>query len=501
MGFTLAAASIVMADDTQKKGARAPADFVVFKSERAGAYFIAKPLMDQYEGLLRQVGALRAEINEARITGSEARRQIDRLQGELEALIRKIDVAKLYIPGAPVHTKSVTTSFVLGADDVLFIECSNVEIQGSDGPEVRCVLEKVVLGEGETEVADDFAGIELISRRRAGKELFGFYVKIAGRAEWKADWDRFPFKDYLDQDFEYLTVKGLTHEEGNRQIQLEMHNEQGAGVNASEWRRHAKFTVFVPKCRRVGVRGALGGFKVSKLNASLSVEGNGNRDYGVTYEVTDLVGALAADNIPIHHIDGIHGNASIIATAYAGNTSTTYDARGVTMTGEGPKASVYRNIDGDLQVRTCRADLLLERITGRIDVENDFGRTIFVAHRPLAQQDHRLVSQSGTIELRLGGEALGSLGVGLFTECGVVHLDPETRVAFETKMFTSAIGDIVQRSWHGFVRKQDHGTGGGPDLFDRVSAVLLNRPRAPGLDVISRGGTILLSSPGKEAGK
>ena len=51
--------------------------------DRAGAYFIDRPLMEKYEALRRRVAELRADIVGARIDADRARAEVTRLQSEL----------------------------------------------------------------------------------------------------------------------------------------------------------------------------------------------------------------------------------------------------------------------------------------------------------------------------------------------------------------------------------------------------------------------------------
>ena len=105
------------------------------------------------------------------------------------------------------------------------------------------------------------------------------------------------------------------------------------------------------------------------------VEGEGDRDYRARFEVADLGGPLTASGIPIHRIDGVAGDVSILATAYAEDVGTSHGPDGVAMRPVPPKESAYEDVRGDLRVRACRVDLTLEGIAGRVDVENDFGTT------------------------------------------------------------------------------------------------------------------------------
>ena len=241
---------------------------------------------------------------------------------------------------------------------------------------------------------------------------------------------RFVFPEFLGREFPYVTIKGLDYEGGNRQIDVTVSSERGDGFSASQWRRHATLTLLVPKCQRVGIRGGLGRLTVRDLNAGLSVLGQGNRDYNTVYEVANLGGSLAADNIPIYRIDGVKGNVSVISTAYAENRGTGNGPGGVTFSVNDPKESVYRNIDGDLRARFCRANLTVGDVGGRVNIENDFGDTVWQPSRELAQKaDHRIVSQSGSVTLRLGEKVPGALKVEVFTECGSLRRGPDVEKA------------------------------------------------------------------------
>ncbi len=398
LGAGLAPASGDEPKSKQETRPQAPGDYRIFEQDMAGAYFIARPLMEKYDALRKRAASLRAEIDGARIDPGKARAEVAALQRQLSDLMRTIDNAKLYIPGASVHKRTETTHVAIKPDDLLLVDCGDVDVRGWDGPDVQCVLEKTVLDDDSGKVADDFAGIELVARKGSGKEFFGFYLDVRDQAKFKDNQDlqtelqRFVFPEFLGREFPYITVKGLNYQEGNRQIQVTVTSERGDGFASGQWRRHAMLTLLVPKCQRVGIRGGLGRLKVRDLNAGLSVLGQGNRDYTTVYEVANLGGPLAADNIPIQRIVGVKGNVSVTATAYMENTDGGYGPDGVTSRVLDPKDSVYRNIEGDLLARFCRANLMIGDVVGRVDVENDFGNTVWQTDRELAQKaDHRVV--------------------------------------------------------------------------------------------------------------
>jgi hypothetical protein len=332
--------------------------------------------------------------------------------------------------------------------------------------------------------------------------MFGYYKAATDRPALKHEYERFPFKSFLDREFTVVSIKGLTHQEGNRQISLEVTNEEGSGHSGSEWRRHAKLLLTVPRCQGVAMRGALGGFRVHSLKSPLMVQGEGNRDYRARYEVSDLDGPLTASDIPIHRIIGVRGDVSILATAYAEDTTTSHGPDGVSMRPVAPRESSYKDIRGNLMARFCRADLTLEGISGRVDIENAFGKTVWRAERPVAVMDHRIVSQSGPIEVRFAPAAPGQLRLALFTECGAVRL-PAGNQGLQSMMFHGGMGDVTSRAWHGFF------TGEGRDrfgdfsvsLFKRVPAAVRGEGRSPGIDIISRAGTITYEPIAGAAGR
>ncbi|HEY2155349.1 MAG TPA: hypothetical protein VGH33_06945, partial [Isosphaeraceae bacterium] len=485
---------------------RAPGDYVIVEHDRVGAYFVARPLKEKYDTLLKRLAALKDDIAEARIDSAKARAETEAIGADLAKLRAEIDRAKLYIPGAPVHLATATESFPLAADDLLFVEAQDLEIRGWDRPEVKCVVEKTVFGTGDKQVADDLAGITLVRRRVAGKELFGYYIEAEKREGLKAEWERFLFKEFLGREFTHLVLKGLEFGEGNGWVDVAMQNETGQGNFGSRPRRMARLTLFVPKCRRVGVRGALGGFKVRSLEVPLSVQGQGNRDYGSSYEINDLGGSLEADNVPIHRIDGVRGDVSVTVTAYPGDSGTSMNGPSLTTRSYPPKPSEYRTIRGSLRVRACRVDLTLGGMEGRVDVANDFGRTVWVVDRPPARVDHRVVSESGTIEMQIGKEMPGDLPMMLFSECGAVNLvkagdkvpalkfsSTRGNDVFESLMFTSGFDDTATRSWHGFYSHTPGAKVNALDSFERmrrVAAALHGRQRSPGIDLLSRAGAV-----------
>jgi hypothetical protein len=221
------------------------------------------------------------------------------------------------------------------------------------------------------------------------------------------------------------------------------------------------------------------------------VQGGGTRDYRAQYVVSNLDGPLTASDIGIHRIDGVAGDVSILATAHAEDIGTTHGPDGVTKRPLARGEASYREIRGNLEARFCRTDLTLEGIAGRVDVENAFGRTAWRSDRPIAVSDHRIVSQSGPIDVRFTPAAAGTLPLALATECGTIRL-PQGKGELEDAMYAGGLGDGPRQSWYGFFSGRGNRRGG--DLsgspLDRIAAAMRGQRRPAGIDILSRAGTI-----------
>jgi hypothetical protein len=474
---------------------QAPGDSLIVESDLAGSYFVARPLKEKYDELVKRVGELKAEIDDARIDEAGARRELDRLQGEIDEAIRAIEKARVYVPGATIENRATVQSIPLGPGDLLLVDAADVEIRGGEGPEVKCVLKKTALGElgREQDLAPEFDGIELVVRRSSGREKFEFYRTAAEQPALRHEYERFPFKPFLEREFTVVTIKGLTHDEGNRMISVGVKNEAGIAHYSNAWRRHAKLLLTVPKCQGVGVQGLSVGLRVHGLNSSLMVQANGGGGGDKRFEVTGLGGSLTASDIAFNQVADVQGDVSILATAYTTDVSISHGPDGATMRPSPPRPASYKDIRGNLLARLCRADLTLEKIAGRVDVENAFGRTVWRAKEPIAARDHRIVSQSGPIEVRLAPTALGRLPLALFTECGTIRLPAgESNSGLKSRMFHGSMGDVTNRSWNGFVTSEGNDRPDGPldTLFPRIPTAFRGEGRTPGIDIISRAGTI-----------
>jgi hypothetical protein len=530
---------------------------VPFRNDLGGAYFVAKPLKEQYDALVGRVENLKADILEARIDETEAKREINELQLEIVQALDQIEKSQVYVSAVETHRRTDSQTFELGEHGCLFVESGKVRIVGWDRPEVKWELEKTVLAEKHVPVDDDFEGIQVAHHRAPANEVLGLpsaesfdeldlarlanyprYFLVRYRAVARSDPQllarldpkvaalvtrddepddeklfatRLAFEQLVGKELDVVRLTGLTHEEGNRQFYYTLtspgaEGRGGYSTSGMQWRRHASLTLYVPTCSVVAVRGALEGLDVESLHAALEIVGEGNRDYEAAYRITDLNGPLTVTGVPVRRVENVRGDVSVVLTAYSENAGTTHRARKMTHSHAGPTPCVYKNIEGNVRAWFCRADLHLEDVAGKIDVRNDFGNTVLVCSDRLANVAHRVVSESGHIEVKLGPEALDGLAVTALTECGRVEAPdqlPELRgrrPRIRSSSFTTSEGyDGVRRSWGGFVsRAGDYPsrpfTRDPFEAFRRPAESLAGRDRSPGLDLISRAGSVKLVS-------
>jgi hypothetical protein len=515
------AAGTGRADDVQRIDGAAPANHEVLRHARGGAYFIAKGLKEEYDRLLGRVQALKADLAAERIEGVDARRILRGLQSQLDVLRKEIEDKKVLVLPVKVHTQSETTMYDLGPHRLLVITADNIRMEGWDGPQVKCVLEKTVLAADDKPVDDHLKGLKMIHRHGRAANLLG-----RTDAEILADEEQFlassegqnlnersrksrqalvrkiadgysVYRDFQGREIDMLSIEGLTHDQGNRQIVVGIESPDGGGNLGSDWQRHAALTVYVPKCQAIALRGCLVGLDVSDIHANLVVSraDSQNRDYDGRFRIRELHGSLTVDNAPLDLIDSIHGNVTIASTTELANTGTQHEGGERTAYTPAPRQLTCQNIDGDLRAWFTRVDVRLSDIGGRIDVTNEFGETSFTATAALDDSPHRLIAQSGRIEAHLTRAAIGKLSVQGLTNCGNVRTNAGQDVLVNTN-FTIGLGhDGTSRDWHGFRSKPADGRHVAAD-FDpifRLDAVLTGADRTSGLDLISRGGTVVVT--------
>jgi hypothetical protein len=179
--------------------------------------------------------------------------------------------------------------------------------------------------------------------------------------------------------------------------------------------------------------------------------------------------------------------------AYLGNSGTRHADDTRTSYGFPPEDYSYQNIAGGFRGRFVQADLDLQGIGGRIDVQNEYGQTTLRLDKPLPNLAHRVITHGGRINVLATEGAFGDLPVLAVSECGVVRIGYNDR-SFKDVSWTSTISG-EHRGWRGFNRpppseKEEESHLAAFERFERLPKVLVGEERSAGLDLISRGGSI-----------
>ncbi len=507
-----------LADEPLRLKTDAPKDQFIVGGKTGGFYYAAKPLKEEYDKLLVRVQTLRSEVVDSKISSQEAAAQVRELQEDLQRVRQLIDSTKTFIAAGSISTKTDTREFTLGPEKRLFIDgVPKVRLIGWDKPNVACVLEKTVVGDGKQPLDDNFAGIRLVHRYGTAKEEVG-----RSPEERQADEDVFLaspegkqltaeqlksrhawmekvfategfFRPFQSQPIDYLEIEGLTYQQGNRQVYYEVKSPGGQGLAGSMWQRHATLTIYVPSCNAIGIRGALGGLEVDGLKAPLIVRGDGNRDYDSHSHVKDHDGSLTFENIPLEVVENIRGNVSVTVSANLGNSGARYSKGQKTQYVELPASYNYRNIEGDFTALLLNVNLRLSEVSGRVDVTNEFGDTRFVARTPLAAAAHRVVSESGNITLQLAKNALENAPLVAVSECGTIRTADNGPPLVDGNISSFWPGNgLLRRTYRGFATQGD--TKPPFYRFERIQYLFTREQQTPGLDVLSRSGTVQIES-------
>jgi len=506
--------------------AKAPENHAFLKRTVSGGYFVASPLKDEYDRLVERLRLLKAEIDSGRTTGAAALKELRELQIVIDGLRAGIEAKKVFVPLAYAQTATQTISFNLGPERCLLITADDVRVVGWDQPNVKCELENIVVSADDKPADGELEAIKLIHRHGRDTQKVG-----RTRAEFEADqakllasdvWQKLTsqareerrrraediflswahLSDFQGKDVDMIDIEGLTHEQGNRQIQVEVRYDQGASVG-SEWRRHAKITVFVPKSHSVAICGGgvhnLGMIDVQNLKASLVLSTNGTHKTAANepFQVTGLEGSLRVKQVPLDLIDGVTGDVKITATVDLSNRGTSHGQGTLVGTRQPPLTCTCKNVGGDFEGWFGRVDLQLESIKGRVDVRNEFGETkLAIAGRP-NQAAHRIISESGRIELSLSRGDWGDFPLFAVTQAGTFRSTAPQEFLLDFNVGTQD-AEGAQRHWVGVRRPAPRAAQFDARDFLTLAArprlALQNKDRSPGFDLISRGGTIIIET-------
>lgn len=506
----------------------APDNHLQLKNTASGTYYVARPLKEEYDRLLSRLRALQADIESEKTSGAEALRSLKTLKTDLVRLRDEIEEKKLFVPVAKMHVQTESQIFDLGPEKLLVITADNVRLLGWDGPGVKVELEKTILSaDGKLDEAE-FKVLKVTHKLGRIPEKVGltkeendireaaFLKTKDGQAlkpeaiEWRKKFHGeiqshyAIYKDFQAKEVDTLEIEGLTHDQGNRQMTLEVNSKDGDGSHRSVWRRHARLTVYLPECKSVAIRGGKGTLDVQNIKTALVItaDDSRDRDYHSESRIRGVTGSVTARDIPLYAIEEVSGDVSYTCTVDLANAGTSHD--GGSDPGQvfrtfhfyRPLACSIKNVGGSFQAWLCRVDLELQDIGGRIDVRNEFGNTRLKLTKRPVNEAHRIVSEAGRIELECSAASLGELPLWATTQCGSVRTNAPRDLLDSYNFTQGANSEGVSRSWNGLRRTKKPDAKFDPDDFfasaNRADSALHGQTRSPGLDLISRSGTVVV---------
>ena len=505
------AATSVANDDDLKSKVNAPDNTVRVGSTLGGAYFVDKNLVKRSAALKSQLVSIREKILRGDIDGAEALKQLEEIESKLSQIAQEIEAQKVLVSAFNVYTKKETVELPLGEEGLVIINGDKVRIRPWDGVGVKCVLEKTILAKSQPDDSE-FSEIKLVHDLGTASEMVGRTTEERKRDEAKflasedgrkltekqiADRQKFlqeqiygpkqKFAPFQGKESTQLRLGGLKGKEGNRQVHMEIESKSGESSHSSKWQRHAMLTVFLPKCNWVLVRGCQTGVDISGIesNLILTTQGSHQRDYEGSFSVTKVSGDIVIDQAPIRELVDITGSIEYTATYEFVNSGINHEGGTRTARAYETARTVVRNVSGDVQAHFVRTNLEMGNIGGAIDIQNEFGDSRLVLGKAFDKaSSHRIVSESGEIELTGESEIFSRIALYAHTQTGILHTNLKRDVLSDISFSTGA----PRLGWRGFVTPGKERFSF--DKFERPQKALSNQKRKPGLDLISRGGRV-----------
>jgi hypothetical protein len=469
-------------------------------------------LKQRYEQLLARVERLKADVAAGNVAGDEALRQLGELEPQLAELRDEIEARKVLVSPMKVQKQTEELLFDLGPERRLVITADALRVVGWDGPQVKCVLEKSVLAAGDELEEAEFGGIKLVHRHGVATAIVGRTTEEVAAEEAaflaqkrdepltpeqmasrrrlvdsiQASYS--PYRKYQGKAIDVIEIEGLTHEQGNRSIVVDVNSPGGEAAMGSDWRRSASLTVYVPRCEGIVLRGCLCGLAVEGVDAELTVTdaGSHDRDYDAEFSLVDIVGPLSVFNVPLDRIENAAGDVTIESTVEYANTGTTHaDGRRVAYTPP-PRSCTISGVRGDLTAWFSRVNLHVSGVTGRIDVRNETGDTV-IDGGDLTAAPHRVLSQSGRVELQAPLALFEKLPMMAVTCDGRAETNADQSVFEEVSVTSGDPSDGSRRSWRGFMTPA-RGDVQRFSYLDRPGRVWSGEETAPGITLVSRSG-------------
>ena len=309
-----------------------------------GVFFVDTTLKDEYDRLLLRIRTLKSGLDDGRIGSAGSftglKEELKDLQTKLDGLQKKIEKKKTFISLGKLHKQTETVTFDPGPERLLVVTAGNVHLEGWDGPQVKCVLEKQVIvpDKNESTTADkQLSSIRPVHRYGAAPMTVG-----KTSAEREADEQKYlagpeasklterertihrlvttkkgdRYQVFQGRKIDTIAIEGLRPDEGNRTIDMTISATNYVCYD-QELQRHALLTVYVPRCEAVALQDCAKGLIVKGVHGDLLVDGGriGSPRGNPHFQVRDLYGSLTVFDLPINSLslDAIRGSVPLSA--------------------------------------------------------------------------------------------------------------------------------------------------------------------------------------------
>lgn len=500
--------------DAFKSEVEAPRGTVQLSSEPGGAFYVDETLLNEYKALKARVRLVRDEIAAGKSSSEVALKELVEIEAESARLRKAIDSNKTFVTAFKVFRKSQELSFPLADSRCVVIRGDDVTIRGWKGPGIKAVVEKTVLAK-EQPPETEFQDIKMLHEVSVPEDIVGktptqraadeveFENSAAGR---KMSPDQLAarhefvrklvasfeiYSDFQGKMANNLSVSGLKHNQGNRQLSTRIRAPGGGGSLTSHWKRHASVTIYVPPCDQLLVAGCMVSLDIEGIDGNLFLTTSQSRDrnYDGTFEVRAINGNLTIDQAPVRVIDRVSGSVDITATNEFVNSGTYHSNNFRTSSSYEPHSTMISNVAKNITGWFLRTNLHVNSPAGVIDIQNEYGNThLILSDETRIDQPMRIISYSGHINVTGAKLLLETTPLYAHTMCGTLRVNLPAKILEESSFSTG----IPQRSWHGLVTPTNGSFSTAK--FERPMKAWENEDRKPGLDLISQSGRVSITT-------
>ena len=516
IGVLLVGARPSAAGDEEKGTATAPLGTEAFETSFEGTWFVDRKLRVRYVELLANVSNVERRVRKGELSANAARDEIAKLRKALAEARKMIDESKTLVSAFKIAVREVEEKVELGSERLLVVTADRIKVVGWDKPFAQYVVVKKVLSNGKP-VDEHLDGIKVVHERRVAPDLVGktdaemkawrdqFLTPKKGEVlnpeqlqARKDSWQRHfahgeRFQPFVGREVDTIHLEGLIYQEGNRQISYEMTSPEGGGQVGSHWQRNADVTLYVPKCTALLLRGCQLGADISGINGHLIMTSSGsqNRDYNGKFAIRNHTGQLTILNVPMDVVDKVDGSITIQCTTEMVNTGNRHSGGDWVMTTPSARRLTVSDVAGSLTAHFTRSDLHVEGVDGVLNIRNEFGDTFCTITKPLSEDNHRIVSQSGLVRVHVGSDVDVTLPLFAATNCGTAATNLSRNELDDLNVVFNSSTDGLRRSWRSLHSKLPEGNFEARyALHQRPDDILFDRERSHGLDLLSVSGRV-----------